>query len=254
MNLVEQQKTNKEGENMNRISLKSAIVLVLGGMVVASQTPTHAQFGGLLGGGKKSSADKGGAVISKEDFGKTSGEVTGKVLAARIAFLDSKAKMMEALGIKTDSMAKASEALQAVKGNADAGKTVEALKDSSKVSEEANKEFEAKMAESKDLSAESKAKFAEGGAKFVDGVLLEHAQIGTIKKLADQGQALVKSSGLMEKMGVMALVKPVTTLVTMVPGDVREGAETLSKIMKFAKSQNVEILGADKVQAKLGAL
>ena len=110
------------------------------------------------------------------------------------------------------------------------------------------------MAESKELSAESKAKFAEGGAKFIEGVLLEKDQIETIQKLVQQGQSLVQSAGPLEKVGVLSVVKPVTTMSTMMPGDVKEGSSTLSKILKFAKSQNVEIPGADKATKSLGEL
>ena len=109
------------------------------------------------------------------------------------------------------------------------------------------------MAESKELSAESKAKFAEGGGKFVEGVTLEAAQIETIQKLVQQGQSLVQSASPMEKPAVLSLVKPVTTMSTMVPGDVKEGSSTLGKIIKFAQSQNVKIPGADEATAKLGS-
>ena len=238
---------------MKRISLKTMMVLVLGGMVFASQIPARAQFGGL-GIGKKKSDDAGGAPVDKKAFGKASDEVLGKVLTARIAFLESQVWMMDALGLKTDAVAKASEALQAVKGSSEAEKKVDALKDSSKASTEANEKFEAAMAESKELSAESKAKFAKGGAKFIEGILLEKEQIETIQKLVEQGQSLVKSAGPLEKPGVMSLVKPVTTMSSMVPGDVKEGSSALSKILKFAKSQKVAIPGADKATKSLGEL
>lgn len=235
---------------MKRISLKSIMVLALGGMMVVSQTPAYAQLGGF---GKKKSAASGGATIDKDAFGKSANDAAGNLLGARITFLDSKAKMMEALGLKTDAVTKASEALQAKKGISDAGKITDALKDSTVVSKESDKQFEASMAESKELSAESKAKFAEGGAKFIEGVLLEKEQIATIQKLVEQGQNLVQSAGPMEKPGVLAVVKSVTTMSTMVPGDVKEGSSTLSKILKFAQSQKVAIPGADKATDMLGS-
>jgi len=64
----------------------------------------------------------------------------------------------------------------------------------------------------------------------------------------------VQSASILQKVGVLKIVKPVTTMSTMVPGDVTEGSSTLSKILKFAKSQNVEIPGADKATASLGDL
>ena len=235
---------------MKHISLKSMMVLALGGMMIVSQTPAYAQFGGLLG--NKKSADAGGATIDKDTFAKSADQAAGNLLAARIAFLDAKAKMMEALGVKADSVAKASEALRAQEGST--SDKVKALDTASKTTADADKEFETKMAESAELSAESKAKFAEGGGKFIDGVLLEKAQIETIQKLVEQGQSLVQSAGPLQKVGVLSVVKPVTTMSTMVPGDVKEGTLTLSKIMKFAQSQKVEIPGADKATASLGSL
>ncbi len=224
---------------MKHISMKTVMVLALGGMMVVSQTPAYAQLGGLL---KKKSADSGGAAIDKDAFGKSADQAVENLLAARIAFLDAKAKMMDALGVKSESVTKASEALRAKEGST--SDKVKKLETTSKTTADADKEFEAKMAESKELSAESKAKFAEGGGKFIEGVILEKDQIETIQKLAQQ----------LEKAGVLSIVKPVTTMSTMVPGDVKEGSSTLSKIMKFAKSQNVEIPGADKVTDKLGGL
>jgi len=234
---------------MKHISMKTVMVLALGGMMVVSQTPAYAQLGGLL---KKKSADSGGAAIDKDAFGKSADQAVENLLAARIAFLDAKAKMMDALGVKSESVTKASEALRAKEGST--SDKVKKLETTSKTTADADKEFEAKMAESKELSAESKAKFAEGGGKFIEGVILEKDQIETIQKLAQQGQGLVQSAGPLEKAGVLSIVKPVTTMSTMVPGDVKEGSSTLSKIMKFAKSQNVEIPGADKVTDKLGGL
>lgn len=235
---------------MKKNGLKTMMMLALGGMMVASQTPAHAQLGGLLG--KKKSGDGGGATIDKDAFGKSADQAVENVLAARIAFLDAKAKMMDALGVKSESVAKASEALRAKEGST--SDKVKKLDTTSKTTADADKEFEAKMAESKELSAESKAKFAEGGGKFIEGVILEKDQIETIQKLVQQGQNLVQSAGPLEKVGVLSMVKPVTTISTMVPGDVKEGSSTLSKIMKFAKSQNVEIPGADKATASLGDL
>ena len=238
---------------MKKNSLKTMMVLALGGVLVVSQTPANAQLGGLLG--KKKSADTGAATIDKDTFAKSADQAAGNLLAARIAFLDAKAKMMEALGLKTDSIAKAREALEAKTGSATkAGDAVDALKDASKKTEGTDEAMNKAMESSQELSAESKAKFAEGGGKFIEGVLLEKAQIETIQKLVEQGQSLVQSAGPLQKAGVLSVVKPVTTMSTMVPGDVKEGTSTLSKIIKFAQSQKVEIPGADKATASLGSL
>lgn len=234
---------------MKHVSLNTVMVLALGGMMVVSQTPACAQLGGLA---KKKSANSGGAAIGKDAFGKSADQAVENWLAARIAFLDAKAKMMDALGVKSESVVKASEALRAKEGST--SDKVEKLKTTSQTTAEADKEFEAKMAESKELSAESKHLFAEGCGKFIEAVILEKEQIESIQKLVQQGQSLLQSANPVEKAGILSLVKPVTTMSTMVPGDVKEGTSTLSKIMKFAKSQNIKIPGADKAADKLGSL
>ena len=211
----------------------------------------HAQFGGL---GKITGAGNA-ASANLDAFAKSADDTAGQVLAARIAFYDAQAKLMEALGLKTDAMVKASEALRAKEGaSSKAGDKVTALKDSSKATEESKKQFDEALAKSDKLSDESKVKFAEGGGKFIEGVLLEKAQIETIMKLVEQGKSLAASAGMMDKLKVAGMVKPVTELSTLVPGDVKEGTSTLGKIMKFAKSQNITIPNTDKATSSLGEL
>ena len=218
-----------------------------------SSPRVHAQWGGLKLPGSGSTNSAG---ISVDAFGKSTEDAAGKVLAARIAFLDAQAKLMEALGLKTDSVIKASEGLRAKEGAASKpGEKVAALKDSSKATEGANREFDEALAKSDRLSDESKAKFAEGAGKFIVGVLLEKAQVEAIATLVNQGKALAASAGMLEKLKVAGMVKPVTELSLMVPGDVKEGTSTLGKIMKFAKSQNItDIPNSDKATASLGDL
>ncbi len=212
----------------------------------------HAQFGGL---GKIAGAGNA-AGTNLDAFAKSADDAAGQVLAARIAFFGAQAKLMEALGLKTDAVVKASEALRAKEGaSSKAGDKVTALKDSSKATEESKKQFDEALAKSDKLSDESKVKFAEGAGKFIEGVLLEKAQIETIMKLVDQGKSLAASAGVMDKLKVAGMIKPVTELSTLVPGDVKEGTSTLGKIMKFAKSQNItSIPNTDKATAGLGEL
>ena len=224
---------------MKCISIKSMTMLALGGMMILGQTSVQAGFGVPGLPGKPSIPGNGGSALTKDSFAKSADQAAGNLLVARIAFLDAKAKMMEALGVKSDSVAKASEALRAKEGST--SDKVKALETASQTTADADKEFEAKMAESKELSAESKAKFAEGSVKFIEGVLLEKAQIETIQKLVEQGQSLVQSAGPLEKVGALSVIKPVTSMATMVPGDVKEGTSTLSKIMKFSQSQKIEL-------------
>jgi hypothetical protein len=70
---------------------------------------------------------------------------------------------MEALGLKNDSVIKASEALRAKEGaTSSTDDQVSALKDSTKVSADADKQVDASIAQSNQLSDEAKVKFAEG--------------------------------------------------------------------------------------------
>lgn len=234
--------------------VKNAALAIAAALLLLSPSSALAQFPSLsklTGGGTKADAP-----ISLDAFGQSSADAAGQVLAARLTFLDAQAKLMAALGLKTDAVVKASEALRAKEGAATStGDKVAALKDSSKATAGANKEFEEALAKSGELSAESKVKFAEGTGRFIEGVILEKAQIETITKLVGQGKAIASSASLMEKMKVANMVRPVTDLSSMVPGDVKEGTSTLGKIMKFAKSQNItNIPNSDKATASLGEL
>ena len=194
--------------------------------------------------------------VSIDSFSESSAEAAEQVLTARIAFLDAQIKLNEALGLKTDGLVKASEALRAVEGAATKpGEKVAALKDSSKVTKGAKKEFDEALDKSGELSDESKAKFAEGAGRFIEGVMLEKNQIATISGLISQGKSLAASAGLSEKLKVAGMIKPVTALSLMVPGDVKEATSTLGKIMKFAKSQNItSIPNSDEATDSLGDL
>jgi hypothetical protein len=238
---------------MKHAYLKSTLALSGGCLILIGSTPAIAQFGGFSGiVSKQEKTDAGTAPIDKKTFDASANGVSDKVLKARITFLDSKVLLMEALGLKSEAVAKASEALRAAEGNT--SDKISIAEKQTSVSQEASKQIEETMAKSEQLSAESKAKFAEGSAKFIEGILAEKDQIESIQKLTQQGQNLVQTAGLTEKLSVMSLVKPVTSMSLMVPGDVKEGSTTLSKILKFAKTQNVEIPDADKATAKLGLL
>jgi cyclophilin family peptidyl-prolyl cis-trans isomerase len=205
---------------------------------------TFAQFGGLknkLGlGGKKKDATL--SVVDKDAFGGTLEGVLGNVSKARIAFIDAQLSLHEALGLKTKSTTKLSEAKRAIEGaSSDPGKKVKTLKDSTKVSKQANKELEKAMENSGELSAESKKIFAKGSAQFIDGIFLEKKQIETIQKLVEQGKQLTQSANPLEKLKVAKLIRPVAALASLVPGDVKEGASTLKSITKFTKRQQIKV-------------
>ena len=239
--------------NIRYSILKSTVAAVsVVAILAVGETAAQAQFGGVFG--SKPADSGGGVVIDKDAFRKSTDEVIGKVLTARIAFLDAKAKLMEALGLKTDSVIKASEALRATEGSTSSKDKMKGIEESKKTSAEADQQLADSLAQSKELSAESKVMFAEGTGKFIEGVLLEKNQIERIQKLVEQGQSMTQSASMFEKPKVLGLVKPVTTLSTMVPGDVKEGTLTLGKIMKFAKKENISIPNADKATASLGSL
>lgn len=228
------------------------LLALLAGAAIALPSAAPAQLGGLL---KKKEAVAPAATVDVDAFAKASADAAGQVLTARITFLEAQMKLMEALGLKTDAVAKASAALRAQEGpSSKPGDRVAALKDSQRVTAEANKEMEQAMAKSEELSAEGKAKFAEGTGKFIEGVILEKEQIDTLRGLVDQGKTLVSSAGPLQKVKVAGLVKPVSELATMVPGDVKEGTVTLSKLMSFARSQKVVIPNAEKAAASIGEL
>lgn len=235
---------------MNQRTLKGFTVSITIALLAAI---SPAASGGLKLPSMGTQASSG---VSIDSFSKSSADAAGQILAARIAFFEAQAKLMEALGLKTDSVVKAREALEAKNGaSTNPGDKVTATKDSKKVTDSANKEIDEALAKSGNLSDESKAKFAEGTGKFIQGVFLEKAQLETITTLVTQGKSLMSSAGMMDKMKVAGMIKPVTELSSMVPGDIKEATTTLGKIMKFAKSQNItNIPNSEKATADLGDL
>lgn len=158
--------------------------------VFAISPTVFAQFGGL---NLNKSSDS--APVDKDSFLKTRDDVTGKVFAARITFLDAKAKLMDALNLKNDSVVKASEALRSKEGaTSSTDEKLAALKDSTTTTADADKQFDVALGGSTELSDESKVKFAEGTGKFILGVILEKQQIDTITKLVEQGKSLAASA------------------------------------------------------------
>ena len=98
-------------------------------------------------------------------------------------------------------------------------------------------------------------KFAEGTGKFIEGVILEKEQVPAIQNLVAQGKSVSASASPFEKLKVIKLIRPITALSVMVPGDVAEGTTTLGKIMKFCKTQNItNVPNSDKATASLGDL
>ncbi len=144
------------------------------------------------------------------------------------------------------------EALRAIEG-ATASKKVEAMKNTA-VTPDAKKEMEDALAESKELSAESKKKLSKGGGKFILGGVAESELAKQVTGLVQQGNSMTKAGSRMDEVEIVGLVKPVTVVASILPGDVKEGTATIIAITKFAQKQNIEIPGADTVNDKLGSL
>ena len=208
-------------------------------------TKTDAQFGGL--GKKKGDSGGGGGDVS--GYSKSVDEAVQKGLTARALYFSAQGKLAEALGIKTDAFDKASQACQALEGSTSA-KKMDGLK-KIEVADGSKQINDALNAESKELSADAKKKFADGGGKFIQGVIAESELVTQVTGLVNQGNSLAQSAGPLEKVKVLGLVKPVTDLVSILPGDVKEGTATVSALLKFAQKQNVEIPGADEIKKKL---
>ena len=241
-------------KNIRYSIIKSTVAVVtLVTILALGQSAAQAQLGGLLKK-KPAAGGGGGAAVDKDAFGKSADDAAGSVLVARRTFTDAKAILADAVGLKINAFRDASEASRLKEGSTSSADKVTALNDSRKTTEEADKQLTAAMEKSTELSAESKVKFAEGAGKFIEGVLLEKEQIATIQKLVEQGKSLVQSASPRDKPKVLGLVKPVTSLASIVPGDVKEGTATLGAILKFAKNQKIPIPNSDKATAGLGEL
>lgn len=223
-------------------------------------TVTSALFSGSvyafgLPGLPKSGDQKSAPAVSSADFEKLLGDTASNVLSARIQFNNAKKTIADAIGLKLDAYDKEGVALAAVSGAAsDPGKKVAAIKDSSKLSAEADKTLKEALQKADNLSDEAKAKFVEGAAKFVGGVVLEEKQIETIKSLVDQGKSLASSASPMEKPKVLGLIKPATEMATMVPGDVKEGVTVLGMITTFATKHKLSVPSKEEASKSLKTL
>ena len=222
-------------------------ILVITALALAASV-SDAQFPGM--GGKKKAGAEGGMDINA--YSKSVSDAVTSGLHSRLLYLDAQAKLAESLGLKTDAYVKASEAARAGEG-ATSDKQIEAIK-SSTVSPDAKKATDDALAESKEMSAESKKKFAEGGGQCFKGLIAETELLKLVQGLVQQGNSMAQSAGPMEKVKVLGMVKPVTDLVSILPGDIKELSTTVSAILKISQKQNVEIPGADSIKDKLGGL
>jgi hypothetical protein len=71
--------------------------------------------------------------------------------------------------------------------------------------------------------------------------VIEKKQIEATKQLLEQAQSLLKSSGPMQKAGVLKQINPLKTLVTFIPGDLKSGLSSLRQAMAYGKKQKVSI-------------
>ena len=214
-----------------------------------------AQFGNLMKSATGSGDQLATQAVSKDDFLKLLQTTSGGVLTARIKLIDAQIDIMTALGLKTEALVKASEALRKSEGaSSSPGDLLKAQKDAIKVTGDSVKEMNKSLEKSDKLSDESKVIFVQGTGKFVEAVILEKAQIETVMKLVDQGKTIMSSAGPMEKLKVAGLVKPASELAIMVPGDIKDGLALFVKITSFAERQNITLPNQKEAMDKLGGL
>uniref|UniRef100_UPI00404710DF hypothetical protein n=1 Tax=Rheinheimera sp. TaxID=1869214 RepID=UPI00404710DF len=207
--------------------------------------PVQAQFSGLK---KKMNPPAGGELpaggvsISKEDLASSLENSLDAISEARVEFIEANIDFAIALGLKSETVEKLRESKNAIEGaSSDAGKRVKSLQDSQVITEAAFKESEKAMEESKELSAESKAAFAEGISHLFAGAVKEKQQIQVTKDLLAQAQSLLKSSGPMEKVGILKYVNPLKTLLTFIPGDLQAGLSSFRQATAYGKKQKLTI-------------
>ena len=171
---------------------------------------------------KKPDANKG----PKLDVGKSLKSLTG----ARIAIISAQLKMFEALGLKTEAAVRLSESKRILEGaSSDSGARVKALNDSVKASKAASEEIRQAMEESSQLTAEKKQAWVEARIMWGKGIILEYAQIKTIKAMVSQ----VKGDPL--------LAIPIAQLSRLTLGDLKEFNNFRKVATEFRKKQEIEI-------------
>jgi hypothetical protein len=231
------------------IKLKKLGYLALVLAILTTPGTSFGQLGGLV---NRAIQQPG---ITTSDFSQSLDATIEGLMEARLAFLDSQSKLMEALGLKTDAVVAMSASLRAREGaSSNPGRDVAALKASSERSAATNEEIAAAMESSSGFSAEAREKFLEGSVLFVQGLLLEKQQLERVRALADQGKSLATAASPLEKIKVAGLVKPALELLQIVPGDLKEAYATFGKITAFGRRLSIDVPDADKAAASLGDL
>lgn len=236
-------------------------LLVLGALS-ASVLSATAQIGNFLkkvgddvknvGGDLKKAAGPSPEIAS---FKTALDGASGNVITARKAFLEAQSLLIQAVEPKHAAALKLSEAQRAIEGaSSDPKKQMQALKDSQKVSEEANKVLTEKLAASQKLSDESRDLYIKGAVKYVEAVVLEKQQIKVVRALADRGKNLAATANVKDKAHLATMTAPALELATMVPGDVKIGLETLPKLFSFAQSAGIEVPVTEKQKEIIGTL
>jgi hypothetical protein len=233
------------------LTKRTTSVLAIMAVLVVGEPAARAQFGLLPS--TKTAAPGTGSGVGLDAFRKSANDVISNVLSARITLMDAKAKLMGAMGLNTDSVAQASQTLRDKVGNTSANDVVNGIEESKKTTAEADKQFAGSLAQGQSLPAGAKATFTEGAGKYIEGLLLEKDQIGELQKLVQMGQSLTQSASVFDMPKLLGLVKPVNTLSTVVPADVKDGTATLGNITQYAKGQSIDsIPNADRAAASLG--
>lgn len=219
-------------------------------LLLALPPLSYGQLGDLVNLGKKvkevTQAGDVGTFVASVD------QASAQALKSRLAFLESKAKLAEAFGLKAERYLKACEALRAGEQKTPtSGARATALGESRKVTLEADEELDAAMEAPPALSEEAKTKFSAGSEDFIDSVVQLKAELKTLQDLANQGKAVVKSANLLQKAKATGAVGPATQLAAGLAEDVKKVMLTLTKILHVAKTQELPLANREKAEEVL---
>lgn len=219
-------------------------------LILTLTPPSYGQLGDLVNLGKKvkeaTQLGEVGAFVASVDT------ASAQALKSRIAFLESKAKLAEAFGLKAERYLKAGEALRAGEQKTpSSGARAAALGESRQATVDADEELDATMEAPAPLSEEAKTTFSAGSEDFIEGVVQLKAELKTLQDLVNQGKAVVKSANLLQKAKATGAVGPATQLAAGVAEDVKKVMLTLTKILHVAKTQDLPLANREKAEHML---
>jgi len=181
-------------------------------------------------------------VMTLDQISGSQDKIATDYLGVKVSYLNALALASEAYGNKT-SAAELKAQADALKSGAttSAAEKLEAMKKSTKISEDAQKEISAKLDKKETLSEEGKKLMIDSAAAFCDGTAKEATLVAAAVDLFSQAQKTVEAAPLLQKSNALSVILPIKTIATEIPGDLKAAKDVLAKYVDYFKSQNIPL-------------